>query len=173
MSNHVMRNILTSAIYLIFAMVAVVIFTQGPKIEVLLNPVVGAFEVTEVWQEKGANGETRYLMQGAMLKLRGECEPLEVVMISNGGIRDQNAKVVRLNFDPDPISEKHRMVTRPAGSQHWGPWELEPPPEPIGPIVSIFVTHRCHSLWQQTQLIFSGQSSMFFPELNIDNPTGG
>ena len=49
MSNHAMRNILTSAIYLIFAMVAVVIFTLGPKIEILLNPVIGASEVTEVW----------------------------------------------------------------------------------------------------------------------------
>lgn len=171
MTNHVLRNILKSAIYLIFFMAAVVMFTLGPKIEALIHPVVGAFKIEEFWTEEH-DGETHYYMQGAMLKLRGECEPKEIVMFANGGLNDENAKIVRLDFEPDPLHVTSNLITRPTGAQHWGPWRMIPPKEPIGPIMSLMIRHQCHSMWQQSQIIYTGLTKDFFPGLRLDTPTG-
>lgn len=167
MTNRSLNKILTGSVYLIFVLFFIMVFTVGPRIEVLLNPVIGSFQITRSWSEVHENGKRRYFIRGAMLKIRGECAPVELVMVANGGISDENSKFIKINFDSDPVSSDH-MVTRPSGAQHWGPWEIIPPSEPIGPIVSLFVTHRCHSLWQQTQMIFSGSTTKFFPDLNID-----
>lgn len=167
--NNVMRNILRSAIYLIFFMAAIVLFTLGPKIEALINPVIGAFEIERIWQE----GDPKtYMAEGALLKLRGECEPTEIIMWAGGGFNDKNAKVINIDFSPDPIQTNGNLITRPQGSQHWGPWRFTAPKEPLGPIISIVVRHHCHSLWQQSQTIYTGLTSDLFPGMLLDTETG-
>lgn len=165
--NTLMRNVLRSAIYLIFFMAAIVLFALGPKIESLISPVIGAFEIEKVWQEK-VNGQKQYMVEGAMLKIRGECEPTEIIMWAGGGFADNNAKIVKIDFSPDPVHIDNQLVTRPQGSQHWGPWRLVPPREPLGPILTLVARHRCHSLWQQTQIIYTGLTTEFFPDLVLD-----
>lgn len=170
--NHIMRNALNAAIYLIFAMLAIVLFVLGPKIEALIHPVVGAFKIESVWQEEH-DGEIHYYMQGAMLKFRGECEPTEVVMFTDGGLVDANGKIVKIDFEPDPMHITNELISRPEGAQHWGPWRLIPPREPIGPIISLMVRHQCHALWQQSQVIYTGLTKDIFPGLVLDTSTGG
>jgi hypothetical protein len=162
-----MRSVLRAAIYFIFFMLGVVLFTLGPKLEVLMNPVVGAFKIEKIWQEGN-----RYFVEGALLKIRGECEPTEIVMFAGGGFEDKNAKIIKIGFSTDPIQGDSGFVARPKGAQHWGPWELTPPSEPLGPIVSLAVTHRCHSLWHQTQVIYTGLTRDFFPDLTLDTYDG-
>lgn len=171
-ANQVMRNTLTAAIYLIFFLTAVVLFVLGPRIEVLIHPVVGAFKIEQVWQEEH-DGETHYYMQGALLKLRGECEPTEAIMFTDGGLHDPNGKMVGIDFKPDPMHLTNDLIVRLEGAQHWGPWRLIPPEEPIGPIISLMVRHSCHALWQQSQVIYTGLTKEFFPELVLDTQTGG
>lgn len=165
--NAAMRSILRSAIYLIFFMAAIVLFTLGPRIEALISPVIGAFEVEKVWQKDG-----EFFADGALLKLRGECEPTEIVMWTGGGLTDPNAKVVEIDYTRDPNKGTKKLITRPEGSQHWGPWRFIPPDEPIGPIISIIVRHRCHMLWQQSQTIYTGLTRDFFPGMKLDTETG-
>ena len=165
--NAMMRSALRSAIYLIFFMTAVVLFTLGPRIEALISPVIGAFEVERTWQDNG-----NFYAEGAMLKLRGECEPTDIVMWTGGGFRDRNAKIVKIDYSPDPMSKSSKFINRPQGSQHWGPWQFISPNEPLGPIISIVVRHKCHSLWQQSQTIYTGLTRDFFPGMTLDTETG-
>lgn len=167
--NQIMRNTLIAAVYLIFFMAGIILFTMGPRIEVLLNPVIGAFKIDRIWQEKKDDGKIHYFIQGALLKTRAECSPVEISMFTGGGVSDENAKTVKIIFDEDPINEKGKLVSRPAGDQHWGPWELVPPQEPLGPIIRIVVRHRCHALWEQSQTIFSGLTRDIFPGLDLDD----
>lgn len=159
------RSILHAAIYTIFAMALIVLFTLGPRIEALINPVITAFEIKHSWQEDGA-----YYIDGALIKARGECEPTSVVMYADGGITDENAKIVRIEF---PLSEDDEgftedLLVRPKGSQFWGPWRINPPIEPIGPIFSIVTTHKCHALWSITHVVYNGLTSDIFPGLILD-----
>lgn len=161
--NQIMRNTLGGAIYLIFAMMAIVLFTLGPRLETLINPVMGFFEIKNSWRE-----DDNFFIEGALLKNRGECEPTGIFMYADGGLTDENAKSIRIDFTPDPAHYGPDYTSRPAGAQYWGPWQIIPPAEPIGPVFTIVVTHRCHALWELTQVIYSGLTAEIFPGMLID-----
>ena len=161
--NSHLRTILNAAIYLIFVMASVVLFTLGPRIEPIINPVIGGFEIKSTWTEDGS-----YFISGALLKNRGECEPRSFHMYANGGAQDSNAKIIRINFDASDNRIGNDLFTRPTGPQYWGPWEIFPPDEPVGPIFSIVVTHRCHALWELSQVIYVGLTEKIFPDVHID-----
>lgn len=173
MSNQSMRTTLNVSMYIILILAVVATFMVGPRAEVLLNPPIGGFEILKRWQEEGPNGK-EYFISGALLKNRGECEPIEIVMTSGGGISDENSRTVRLDFSKDPssISAPFQYTSRPEGAQHWGPWRVFPPTEPIGPIISLYVRFRCHALWTITQQVYVGPTVSIFPGLNIDKPRG-
>lgn len=151
-----MRSTLNSAIFLITAMAVTTMFTLGPKIESVINPVVRKFEVRKYWNDGG-----KYYIEGIMLKTRNECDLIDISIIAHGGESDENAKKVIVDLIID-------TSFRPAGAQYWGPWEVIPPEEPIGPIFSIVMRHRCHSLWEQTQVVYNGLTSEVFPGMMID-----
>jgi len=165
--NQTLRRLLDASIYIIFGMMFITLFTLGPRIEAVINPVVGAFKIDKIWSEIH-NGKRYYYIQGAMLKLRGECELTEVIMYAAGGFVDKNAKVIAIDFSPDPAHMDGNLSSRPIGAQYWGPWRLHEPTSPVGPIISISVRHRCHALWNQTQVIFTGLTKDFFLDMEID-----
>lgn len=170
--NAIMRNVLQSAIYLIFFMMSIVLFVLGPKIEALLHPVISGFEIQRIWQEADSNGTMVYFAEGIILKTRGECEPTDVLIYANGGAEDKSSKPVHIETPNDPRDNEHGLIDSPVGAQHWGPWRFYPPSEPLGPIINIAVRHRCHSLWQQTQIIYTGLTNELFPGLELDTLSG-
>lgn len=167
--NPLLRKILTILTYVIMVMLTIVIFVLGPRIEAAISPVVGAFRVTDIWQDKDPDtGETRYFISGAVLKLRDECVPTSFVMMSGGGFTDPTATVVTIDMHRDPMHQPGKLTSRPSGSQYWGPWRLKPPAEPVGPLLTIMVRHKCHALWELSQQIYTRATADFFPGLEID-----
>lgn len=161
--NSIMRTTYNAAIWLITIMLAVVVFTLGPRLEVLINPVIRSFQINNSWFHDGS-----YFIEGTLLKTRGECEPTGIFILANGGFADPNVKVIRFDLSPDPAHYGPELTMRLAGAQYWGPWEVIPPEEPIGPIISIVITHQCHALWELTQVVYSGLTSEVFPGLVLD-----
>lgn len=168
-SNSFLRRVLNVFTYLICLLMLMTMFILGPRIEAQISPVVGAFRVIDIWQDKDPDTqETRYWMSGALVKLREECQPVDFLMMSGGGFNDPTSTIIQFDTSQDPVSQPDRMISRPAGSQYWGPWRMYPPKEPIGPLVTIVVRHRCHGLWQLTQTIYTRATKDFFPGLRID-----
>lgn len=154
-----LNHVLNALLLIITALMVVAVLFVGPRVEVILSPVVSAFTIDEVWQE---NGHT--YMKGSMFKDRGECIPQSLVMTASGNINDPYAKIILIDTDLEDISRGvDKIESRPAGSQYWGPWEIFSPEPPIGPLVRIYVTHRCHFLWNTEQLIYVGDTATFFP----------
>ena len=73
-----------------------------------------------------------------------------------------------MDFNPLQTGIQDSPITRPAGPQEWGPWEIFPPEEPIGPIMKMTGQHRCHVLWQVPTDIMVGSTELFFPDKILD-----
>lgn len=58
-------------------------------------------------------------------------------------------RVVEVEFMDRPHKQ---AVTRPQGTQFWGPWRINAHP---GDTVSIHVTHQCHPFWDTKAMITS------------------
>lgn len=161
---HLMRRTYNGFIWIIFAMMAISLFVLGPRIESTVYPIVPEFVIDESWKL----GD-RYFVRGHMVKTRPECEPTDVILWAGGGFTDPLAKLIVVDFRPDPYHEGGDLRSRPAGAQEWGPWEVFPPDEPIGPFITITSRHRCHLLWQVPSNIYTGNSELFFPDKILDN----
>ena len=161
---HLMKRVYNGFIWIIFAMMALSLFVLGPRIESTVYPIVPEFIVDESWKI-----DDRYFIKGHMVKTRPECEPTTVSVWAGGGVTDPLAKLISVDFRPDPYHNGDGLRSRPAGAQAWGPWEIFPPEEPIGPIITITSRHRCHVLWQVPSKIFTGSSELFFPDKLLDD----
>ena len=164
--NGVLSTVLRVAVYLILLLGLVTLFFAGPRLEVLLYPVWGKFEITRAWQEDGA-----YYMEGILLKNRGHCEPLSMNLIAFGDAEDRNSKLVLVEAALEYAGDEP-LGYRPAGAQHWGPWKLTQPLPPLGPLVRLVVTHRCHFLWTTEQIGYEGPTETIFPDYVREDADG-
>lgn len=169
--NMFLSKLLNGAVWIIMVLITIVIIVVGPRVESILSPVVPIFDITRNWVEHTPDGP-RYFIEGTMVKDRPECRPKSVQLWAGGGLSDPNAKNIEVDFWPDPYhqqkSEEVSLRSRPAGAQHWGPWEIFPPEEPIGPVVTISSSHVCHILWETPSRLAVVDSNKFFPDKVID-----
>lgn len=166
----VMGVLLKFSMTLIFVLVLIVLFIIGPRIESVLYPIVPDFRVEKHWTQNG-----RYFVSGSMVKDRPECDPKDISMFAGGGTGDVNSKPIFIDFKADiyhvnsSIEEETQILrTRPAGAQKWGPWELFPPSEPVGPIITVTALHHCHMLWSTPSTLAILGSSDVFPDKFLD-----
>lgn len=165
-SLRVMRAALSGMVYLTLFLCMIVLLVVGPRIETLLYPVVPYFEITDSFSLE-EESETRYFISGSMIKLRGECKPIDISLWAGGGTADPNSKSITIDFNPD-LFHIDKLRTRPTGSQHWGPWEVFSPEEPVGPILTLMVVHDCHFIWNTPAVIFTGLTTELFPNIKLD-----
>lgn len=141
------------------AVLGLMVFVSiGPRLEVLISPVVTSFAITDI----SHNSDGSAAIRGTIFKALGRdhCVPVSV----QAHTTDEAEPAKRVNIDFEPIANNSGWVTRPSGAQTFGPWLLYPPEPPIGPVFLITVTHHCHFLWNTTQTLYAGQSSDFFPD---------
>lgn len=140
---------------------AIVVFYTAPRLESLLYPVVPLFDVSEIVHQPDGSATIR----GVMIKAHGRdhCIPESITAYTAEG--DLPAQRIQIDFEPIDDDRPHRWEVRPAGAQTFGPWRLHRPIPPIGPVVRIQVTHRCHALWGVTQILYDGPSADLFPAI--------
>lgn len=151
--NTLMRFVLGALLILFGFTCLIVFFIMGPRLEVLLNPVVVDFKVTRI---EAVQGKTE--IRGVMNKIRGNCEIEEVNIYATSQEGGPNVKFVFTDF-----SQNGEVNNRPEGVQEWGPWELHPPEKPIGPIITISSLHHCHNLWSVRTILWTGLTKDIFP----------
>jgi len=166
--NIVMHKLLIFFMYLIISMMMIILFFFGPRIEVVIFPVISDFAVTEI-----SEVDNRYFIKGVLYKNRGECAPKELnIYVGDQTPGADPEKIVIVDLKPDPIGrENGELRTRSSGSQFWGPWEIFPPDLPLGPIITFSIIHQCHFAWQTQQILYRGVTSDFFPEHMLENPS--
>lgn len=137
----------------------IVTFYVGPRIENLLWPVVPTFIIQEI--EHTPSGDA--IISGVLYKSYGRehCYPESISAYTTDGT--QPHRRVEILFEVPRSGDQYQWLSHPAGAQTFGPWRLYRPDPPIGPLLVIQVTHRCHALWSVTQELYSGLSKDFFP----------
>jgi hypothetical protein len=117
---------------------AVIIVASIATLEPLLLPVVTQWTPTKMHRE----GDT-VLINGYMNKTR-DCEFIAVS--ATGTVLGQRDIVnVPLRFLDRP--DGYTNVTRPVGTQDWGPWQIRLVSEVPITRVDFRVTHSCHAVW--------------------------
>lgn len=154
-----LRFVTRMMVWLGAALSVVVFFSIGPRLEVLLSPVVPVFDITDIeHREDGTAVIGGFLMKAAG---RSHCAPVFVTAYTTDYVNPD--KVIQMDFEPPPSGDGHIWSNRPSGAQEFGPWLLAPPSPPIGPVIILTVTHDCHALWNTTQVLYTGKSDEFFP----------
>lgn len=147
------------AMSVVGAVLGLMVFVNiGPRLEVLISPVVSSFTITDIIHEPDGSA----IIRGTMFKALGRdhCVPVSV----QAHTTDEAEPAKRVTIEFEPTGNSVEWVTRPSGAQTFGPWQLHPPDPPIGPVFLLAVTHDCHFLWNTTQTLYAGQSADFFPD---------
>ncbi len=157
-NNSILSTLLRISIMTILVLATIVLFFAGPRIEVLLYPVVGSFSIEDV--EVSMDDRT-VTLAGVLYKNRGECVPVALSM----EVYDAQAaaKVVLIDTSPQSPQTGVTFKQRPTGAQEWGPWIVTPPTPPLGAITRIVVSHRCHFIWTTEQVLYEGPTADIFP----------
>lgn len=155
----ILRTLTRFMLGLAFVSGAVVMFYVGPRLESVLWPVVPTFIVEDI--EHTPEGDA--IISGVLYKSYGRehCHPESITAYTTDGV--QPSRRVDILFEAHRSGSPHQWAVRPSGAQTFGPWRLYRPDPPIGPIIMIQVTHRCHALWSVTQDLYRGLSEDFFP----------
>jgi hypothetical protein len=154
----ILRTLSRVMIWLAAGATGIVMFYAGPRLEVVLYPVVPTFIIEDI--DHAEDGDA--IITGVMYKAYGRehCYPESIAAYTTDGT--EPSRRVDIEFEPTH-ADGHQWRVRPAGSQVFGPWRLQRPGPPIGPILVVQVTHRCHALWSVTQDLYRGLSEDFFP----------
>lgn len=154
-----MRVLARWAFWVAALLTTIVFFYLGPRVEAALSPVVEHFEITQI----NPVDEDRTEISGILFKprARAHCQFVSL-SITTTNYRDPD-KIVQVDFEPN-----NRLVTRPPGSQEFGPWTLYRPEPPIGPLIIFHVQHRCHPLWAVDTELYVGFTRDFFPSNPAD-----
>lgn len=146
-----MRLGMQTLLTLLFFTCTVVFFVVGPKAELLFNPVITDFQVTDI-----VPGVGQTVIKGVMDKRRGECVRIGLSITASGGPGHDLARIVT-------VGSARPNTDQAVGAQYWGAWILDVPEKPIGPIITISVVHRCHILWDLNTILWTGPTKDIFP----------
>lgn len=105
------------------------------RLEHAFFPVVEDFTITSM--ERQGN---QIKVAGYMRKVRA-CAFVGIAV--NGHTEDGSEIGLRLSF----ADSHYRNITRPTGSQDWGPWSLVLPVTPDVRAVHMDAVHDCHMAW--------------------------
>lgn len=148
--NSIQRNILYFMIYVIMGLAAIALFFSGPRLEALLYPPVGLFDIQEVTRVD----EDHVRVSGVLYKNRGECTVEEVIATTGGPPGDPNTEILNVDFQDN-------LRNRPGGGQVWGPWIIEED-QFHGPVFTVYASHRCHFFWNVQSILYRSPTSVIF-----------
>lgn len=128
---------LISASYSIWLLVlgpVVFVLGLGPWIDRQF-PVVDPFTVTDTSCDGGC-----VKIEGWLEKQR-DCKLVEVY--ARYLVPNEMPRIMEVQFLD---REKPQLITRPLGTQIWGPWRVRVPPGPGE--VELHAVHQCHPFWE-------------------------